>query len=495
MNSLAIAAVILLITVVLAIGLNGIQFARSTSDFLTARREPSQLVVAAGISGSFISAASVMGVSALVMTYGIDMLWYPVGFTVGYLVLLILVAAPLRRSGAFTLPDFAETRLSSRAVRRLCSIFTVIIGWLAVFPQLKAASIALTYLTGAPTVAGPLVVAIVAAVTIAAGGYNSIATVQSLQYWLKLAAVALTAIAVWSVWLHSGSPTLGTGSWGEPLSGFGRRSDPFYLNVAVVLATTFGVMGLPDVFTRYYSIKDGKQARRTSFLVLVMLSLFYIFPPMLGALGRHYTPELIGTANMDSVVLALPQAALPGVVGDFFGALVAAGAFAAILSSTTGVTFSIASTLSQDLLRRRLSGVAGFRTGVVITIIIPFALVFLARDFNLAEMIVMSMAVGASTFAPLLILGIWWRGLSTTGALAGVLVGGVSSTIAVLLALFRTWPADVQAYFSAPAAWSVPLAFATTILVSLLTQKQRPANASLVLGRLHTPERFRTAKD
>ena len=267
------------------------------------------------------------------------------------------------------------------------------------------------------------------------------------------------------------------------------------MNVAIVLATALGVMGLPDIFTRYYAIKDGKQARRTSLIVLVMLSAFYLFPPMLGALGRYYTPDLIGTANMDSVVLALPQAALPGILGDIFGALVAAGAFAAIISTTTGVTFSIASTLSQDLLRRRLSGIAGFRVGVVITIAVPFAFVFFARDFNLAEMIVMSMAVGASTFSPLLILGIWWRGLSTPGAIAGVIVGGTSSTAAVLLALFRTWPADMQSYIAAPAAWSVPLAFAVTVIVSLMTQDQRPANASVILGRLHTPERFRTFKD
>lgn len=491
MQPLAVIAVVSLITVTLAIGLNGMQFARSTSDFLTARREPSQLAVAAGISGSFISAASFMGVAALVMAYGIDMLWYSVGFTVGYLVLLILVSAPLRRSGAFTLPDFAEIRLSSRNVRRIGSIFSVIIGWLCVLPQLKAASLALTYLTGATTVAGPLVVALVAGLTIAAGGYNSIATVQSLQYWLKLTAVALTAIAVWWAWARAGSPTLGNGTWGEPLSGFGQRANPFYLNLSIVFATALGIMGLPDIFTRYYSIKDGKQARRTSLLVLVLLSAFYLFPPMLGALGRYFTPQLIGTANMDSLVLALPQAALPGVFGELLGALMTAGVFAAILSTTTGVTFSIASTLSQDLLRRKLSGVAGFRLGVVITIAVPFALVFLARDFNLAEMIVMAMAVGASTFAPILILGIWWRGLSVPGAIAGMLVGGVASTAAVLLALFRTLPADWQEYASSPAAWSVPLAFGTTVLVSLATQHRRPANASLVLGRLHTPDLFR----
>lgn len=491
MNGIAIVAVVLLITVTLAIGLNGIQFARSTSDFLTARREPGQLVVAAGISGAFISAASVMGIAALVMTYGIDMLWYPVGFTAGYLVILVLVAAPLRRSGAFTLPDFSFVRLSSRALRRISSVFIVIIGWLCVLPQLKAASIALTFLTGANVVAGPLVVAIVAGVTIAAGGYNSIATVQSLQYWLKLAAVALAGLVVWFVWMRSGAPTLGSGSWGEPLSGFGQRVHPFYLNLSIVFATFFGVMGLPDTFTRYYSIKDGADARRISLIVLVMLAVFYLFPPMLGALGRHFTPGLVGTAEMDSVVLALPQAALPGLLGDVLGALVAAGVFAAILSSTSSVTFSIASTLSQDLLRRRLSGIAGFRVGVLITIVVPFGLVFASRNFNLAEMMAMAMAVGASTFAPMLILGIWWRGLSVPGAIAGMLVGGVSSTIAVLVALFRSLPADLQPYLSAPAAWSVPTAFIVTVAVSLFTQDRRPANASVVLGRLHTPDRLR----
>ena len=491
MNALAIGAVIVLITLTLAIGLNGIQFARSTSDFLTARREPSQLSVAAGISGSFISAASVMGIAALVMTFGIDMLWYPIGFTAGYLMILVLIAAPLRRSGAFTLPDFAELRMSSRTLRRIASVFTVIIGWLCLVPQMKAAALAITYLTGATELAGPLVVAIVAGVTIAAGGYNSIATVQSVQYWLKLFAVALSALVIWWVWIGKGSPTLGDRGWVEPLSGFADRAHPAYFSLAIVIATVFGVMGLPDTFTRYYSIKDGTEARRTSFIVLVMLSGFYIFPPMLGALGRHFTPELIGDPQMDTVVLALPQAALPGVAGDVIGALVAVGVVAAILSSTSGVTFAISSTLTQDLLRRRLRGVAGFRVGVLITISVPFAFAFAARDYNLADMIVMAMAVGASTFAPVLMLGIWWRGLSVPGAISGMLTGGISSTSAVLLALFVDLPEAIAPYIAAPAVVTVPLAFAITIGVSLATHDRRPGNASALLGRLHTPERFR----
>lgn len=490
MNVLAIGAVILLITATLAIGLNGIQFARSTSDFLTARREPRQLSVAAGISGSFISAASVLGIAGLVLSYGIDMLWYPIGFTAGYLAILVLVAAPLRRSGAFTLPDFAELRMSSRTLRRIASVFTVLIGWLCLVPQMKAAAMTITFLTGAPEIAGPLVVALVSGLTIAAGGYNSIAVVQSVQYWLKLGAVAISALVIWWVWIGDGSPSLGDSGWLEPFSGFAARAHPLYFSLAVVLATTFGVMGLPDTFTRYYSIKDGTEARRTSFLVLVMLCGFYVFPPMLGALGRHFTPELVGQSDMDLVALALPQAAMAGPAGAIVGALVAIGVVAAILSSTSGVTFAISSTLTQDLLRRRLRGVAGFRLGVFITIAVPFMIAFAARDYNLADMVVMAMAVGASTFAPMLMLGIWWRGLSVPGAIAGMLTGGITSTGAVMLALFVPVPSGLEPYLAAPATVTVPLAFLVTIGVSAATRDRRPSNASALLGRLHTPERF-----
>ena len=87
---------------------------RTTCDFFVASRVVGPGLNAAAISGEYLSAASFLGVAGLVLAYGADMLWYPVGFTAGYLVLLVFVAAPLRRSGAYTLPDFAEARLESR---------------------------------------------------------------------------------------------------------------------------------------------------------------------------------------------------------------------------------------------------------------------------------------------------------------------------------------------------------------------------------------------
>ena len=131
MNSAADwTAVTLVAVVTLAIGSFGLRISRTTSDFYVASRSVGPAWNASAIGGEYLSAASFLGVAGLVLAYGADMLWFPVGFTVGYLVLLVLVAAPLRRSGAYTIPDFAEARLESRAVRSLATALVVVVGWL-----------------------------------------------------------------------------------------------------------------------------------------------------------------------------------------------------------------------------------------------------------------------------------------------------------------------------------------------------------------------------
>ena len=98
---------------------------------------------ASAIGGEYLSAASFLGIAGLVLVYGADMLWFPVGYTAGYLMLLLFVAAPLRRSGAYTIPDFTEARLESRAVRRVTSVVVVLVGWLYIVPQLHGAALAI----------------------------------------------------------------------------------------------------------------------------------------------------------------------------------------------------------------------------------------------------------------------------------------------------------------------------------------------------------------
>lgn len=208
MNSAyAVTAVALVAVATVLVGAFGLRISRTTSDFYVASRTVGPRLNAAAISGEYLSAASFLGIAGLVLVQGPDMLWYPVGYTAGYLVLLLFVAAPLRRSGAYTLPDFAEARLSSHAVRRLAGTLVVGVGWLYLLPQLQGAGLTLTVLTGAPDWLGAVIVAVVVTVIVAAGGMRSITFVQAFQYWLKLTALLVPALFLVIAWQSDGAPS------------------------------------------------------------------------------------------------------------------------------------------------------------------------------------------------------------------------------------------------------------------------------------------------
>jgi Na+(H+)/acetate symporter ActP len=563
MNStITSVAIIAVVVATCTIGLWGMRLSRTTSDFLVASRTVSTTWNASAISGEYLSAASFLGIAGLVMTYGVDMLWYPVGFVTGYLVLLLLVAAPLRRSGAYTLADFAETRLGSRSTRRLAGLLVVAIAWLYLLPQLQGAGLTLRTVTGAPAWAGALIVTVVVIGNVLAGGMRSITLVQAFQYWLKMFAIGVPALILLAVWHHDGSASLSSptyptfreattvhidssvrldvtaaqsvviegkvdnvlrhgtvlltvgehdvskgarldfpagaavphadgipnttgAAWATPLGG-DQGSHPLYRTYSLIFATFLGTMGLPHVLVRFYTNPDGRAARRTTLVVIGLLGTFYLFPAVFGALGRLYTPQLLLTGQTDAVVLLLPGAAIGGTAGQLLGAVLAAGAFAAFLSTSSGLVVSVAGVVAQDL----LSGtVRSFRQGTMLAGAVPLALTFAAAQLPVSEVVAMAFAVAASSFCPLLLLGIWWRGLTSTGAIAGLLIGGGSAVGAVSLRIAGYappgWP---SALLAQPAAITVPLAFATMIAVSLLTQARKPGDVTTVMLRMHAPE-------
>src|ERR1700751_4842241 len=149
-NVPAVAAIAVVTLLTVAVGARGVRIARTPDDFLVAAREAPPGLNAAAISGEYLSAASFLGIPGLIVSQGLGALWYSVGYTAGYLVLLLLVAAPLRRFGAYTIPDFAEGRLASLAVPRLATTFVLLIGWFYLLPQLKGAGVTLRAIVGAP---------------------------------------------------------------------------------------------------------------------------------------------------------------------------------------------------------------------------------------------------------------------------------------------------------------------------------------------------------
>jgi Na+(H+)/acetate symporter ActP len=566
MNSnYAVPAVALVVVATVLVGAFGLRISRTTSDFYVASRTVGPRLNAAAISGEYLSAASFLGIAGLVLVQGPDMLWYPVGYTAGYLVLLLFVAAPLRRSGAYTLPDFAEARLASQAVRRLAGAFVVGVGWLYLLPQLQGAGLTLTVLTGAPDWLGGVIVAVVVTATVAAGGMRSITFVQAFQYWLKLTALLVPALFLVLAWQSDGAPrhafdepatfreqrvvrvgdsidlkldrplavtvtgtvdgrthtetrlelpagthrvergTRLTFAEGAPVpeaqrSGGGdlspaqaesREERPLYATYGLILATFLGTMGLPHVVVRFYTSPHGVAARRTTVAVLGLVGAFYLLPPVYGALGRLYAPELTLTGDTDAAVLLLPDRIIGGVGGDLLGALVAGGAFAAFLSTASGLTMAVAGVLTQDVLPAR--GVRHFRLGTVLAMSMPLAASVLVGGLPVADAVGLAFAVSASSFCPLLVLGIWWRRLTPPGAAAGMLVGGGSALLAVA-ATMAGYPGAgaLHALLAWPALWSVPLGFLTMILVSLATPGRVPPGTAAVLARFHLPEELRT---
>ncbi|WP_268991241.1 sodium:solute symporter family transporter [Nocardioides anomalus] len=251
-----------------------------------------------------------------------------------------------------------------------------------------------------------------------------------------------------------------------------------------MLATFLGTMGLPHVVVRFYTNPDGRAARRTTLAVLALLGLFYLLPPVYAALGRAY-----GADADDTVVLELPRLMLDGLAGDLLTGLVTAGAFAAFLSTSSGLAIAVSGVLAQDVLGSRFSGVSAFRVGATVAVGVPLAAAVLAPDLSVARAVGLAFAVAASTFCPLLVLGIWWHGLTPTGAVAGLLVGGLGSAAGVGWTLYDGAPeAWGDVLLGQPAAWSVPLAFGTMVAVSLTTRDRVPVHARRFMVRLHTPE-------
>ncbi|GAA0234837.1 cation acetate symporter [Saccharothrix mutabilis subsp. mutabilis] len=557
-SSYGIIAVIVVAVGTVLVGTYGLRISRTTSDFFVASRTVSPWWNASAIGGEYLSAASFVGIAGLIFAHGPDMLWFPVGYTAGYLVLLALVAAPLRRSGAYTLPDFAEARFGSPAVRAVASVIALGIGWLYLLPQLQGAGLTLHTLTGAPDWVGALVVAVVVTANVIAGGMRSITFVQAFQYWLKLTAIAVPVAFLVVAWQAHGArdltgpefpvfprettvsfdtnttvrveqavefrgdgvvdgaevdgpagfgpgehtvaagtrlvfpegapvphvasiPFNSNASWALPLRG--GDDFPLYAVYSLIIATFLGTMGLPHVIVRFYTNPNGRAARRTTLIVLGLLGIFYLMPPIYGALGRLYTPELLMTGDTDAVVLVLPSRMVDGVGGQLLGALVAGGAFAAFLSTSSGLMVSLAGVLSRDVLKFR--GIRGFRVSTVLAVLVPLGMTWLVGKVPVADMVGLAFAVAASSLCPLLVLGIWSTRITTVGAVAGMLAGGVPALVAGLVTISA---GGGNVFLARPAAWTVPLGFVVMYVVSLLTPRKVPPGVNHVMVRLHAPE-------
>src|SRR5690242_6555035 len=207
------------ITVVVTVwmGSRSAKTSKTASHFFVAGRSVSVGWNASAISGEYLSAASFMGVAGMVMSSGYDALWYPVCYACGYLFLLLFIAGPLRRFGAYTIPDFAEGRFDSPLFRKIAVIFVLFIGFFYTMPQMKGAGTTLAYIfPGLPYWAGVVLVGAVITLKVALGGMEGITLVQAFQYWVKMFAISVPVFVLMAVFGFYGGHLKETAAPGSP---------------------------------------------------------------------------------------------------------------------------------------------------------------------------------------------------------------------------------------------------------------------------------------
>jgi Na+(H+)/acetate symporter ActP len=270
-------------------------------------------------------------------------------------------------------------------------------------------------------------------------------------------------------------------------------------------------MGLPHILVRFYTNPDARAARRTAWLVLVLVGFFYLWPPVYGLVGRLRMPQLYTSNLTDSVVLLLPRQVGPPPVGELLAGITAAGAFAAFAATLSGLLISLAGALGHDVYGRWLRPDAGgqernraFRAGALAAGASAALLGLLVEHFDINVLVGWAFAIAASSFFPLLVLGIWWRGLTTAGAALGTAVGGTAATLAIVTTMLaaafpglsdllsrHSWLAVVLAQ---PAIVTIPLAF--TVMVTLSVLRPRPPEGwAATMLQLHIPDRLGLRRD
>lgn len=475
---------IAILALTILIGVYGRKFSRTTSDFYVASRAARPWWNASAIGGEYLASASYLGVAGLIVVAGRNALLIPLGYTAGFLLLLMFVAAPLRRSNAYTLPDFAQSRFGSMALRRITAIVSIMICGTYVVPQLHGAALTVEVATGLPPWTGSAAVAGVVCLTVVTGGMRSITFVQAMQFWFKVAALAFPlAFMVFAV-MGRANGLAAVGQAFERLPGDMAEGSP-YRTVSLLLALVLGTIGLPHVLARFYTSPDGDAARRTGAIVLCLVGAFYLLPMSYGLLGRASMPA-VRQGDADAVVLLLPDLLLGGIPGAALSAVVAAGAFSAFLATTSGLIVALAAVVSQEFFR---SDVAGFQWAAIISSGGTLAVSLFTSSVSLVETVALIFTFSAATIFPMLILGIWWRRLTPAGAAAGMISGGsLVVTALVIQTVIGQAAGPVADLLAQPAAWAVPLSITIMVVVSLRGRPEIPARVERFMRQIHRPD-------
>ncbi len=465
----------------------------STRDFYTAGGGLSGLQNGLAIAGDMVSAASFLGISAMMFMTGFDGLLYSLGVLAGWPIILFLIAERLRNLGKFTFADVVAYRLAQTPVRITAAFGTLTVALMYLVAQMVGAGKLIELLFGISYLHAVMLVGVLMVCYVTFGGMLATTWVQIIKAVLLLSGSSFMAFMVLR---HFGFSTeaLFAGAAAVHAKGTaimapgGLLSNPVDA-ISLGLGMMFGTAGLPHILMRFFTVADAREARKSVFYATGFIGYFYLLLIVIGfgaivMVGtdpqfRDAAGAIVGGGNMVAVHLAQT------VGGSLFLGFISAVAFATILAVVAGLALSGASAVSHDLYatvvrkgqasereEMRVSRIATLAIGVLAILL---GLVFEAQ--NIAFLSGLVLAIAASVNFPVLFLSMFWKGLTTRGAVAGSLIGLFSAVTLVVLGP-AVWvnvlknPSAIFPYAN-PALFSMTLAFLGAWLFSVSDASER----------------------
>ena len=439
------------------------------------------------IAGDFMSAATFLGITGAIYGFGFDALVLAVGVMAAWPIILFLIAERLRNLGSYTFIDVVSYRLDKKPIRIISAIGSLSVIIFYLIAQMVGAGKLIQLLFGVDYVYAVVLVSFLMICYVSFGGMLATTWVQLIKAILLLIGGTFIAFTVMQSFDFSyeallssaaeshpkGTAVLGPGLW---------MQDPIAI-ISIALTMMFGIMGLPHVLMRFFTVKDAKDARKSVFVATTLMGYFYILIIIIGYGAMTFVMDnpdyhdaagkILGGGNM--VALHLTQY----MGGNLMLGFMSAVAFATILAVVAGLTLAGAATIAHDLYAKtfkkgpvsnaeeiRVSRMATFALGAVAVVLgIAF------EKQNVAFVASLALAIAASVNFPILITSMYWRGMTTRGALAGGTVGLILSIGLIILGpgvwtavLGNAEPIFPQIY---PTFYSMPLAFFAIWLFSV----------------------------
>ena len=472
---------------------------KSAADYYAAGGKITGFQNGLAIAGDYMSAASFLGISALVFTSGYDGLIYSIGFLVGWPIILFLIAERLRNLGKYTFADVASYRLGQTQIRSLSACGSLVVVAFYLIAQMVGAGKLIQLLFGLDYHVAVILVGILMCMYVLFGGMLATTWVQIIKAVLLLSGASFMALMVMK---HVNfdfntlfSEAIKVHPKGEAImSPGGLVKDPVSA-FSLALALMFGTAGLPHILMRFFTVSDAKEARKSVLYATGFIGYFYILTFIIGFgaitnlianpadfyVGGELAKGLKGGGNMAAVHLS------KAVGGDLFLGFISAVAFATILAVVAGLTLSGASAVSHDLYasvikKGQANSADELRVSKITTICLGILAVVLGIAFekeNVAYMVMLAFVIACSGNFPVLFMSVLWKNCTTKGAVTGGFVG-LFLAVTLTIGSASVWEAVLHnpkgsAWFpyNSAAIFSMTAAFVTIWLVSILDNSKQ----------------------